>query len=86
MLLLTGCGRRQKADNSIVLEFWDFPHMPGTMDYMQKAIETFEHENSGVRIKYTRLPWQDGQQKISLAVNAGDPPDIATPGNASPQC
>lgn len=85
MLLLTGCGRRHNADNSIVLEFWDFPHMPGTMDYVQKAIETFEHENPGVRIKYTRLPWQDGQQKISLAVNAGDPPDIATQVNVSPQ-
>lgn len=59
--------------------------MPLTMDYIAKAIDEFQKQNPGVRVRYTRLPWQDGQQKITLAVNAGSPPDICTQVNVSPQ-
>jgi len=64
------------AAEPITLEFWDFPHMPETLAYLQKAITQFETQNPGVRIRYTRLPWQDGQQKVTLAVLSGQPPDV----------
>jgi len=64
------------AAEPITLEFWDFPHMPETLAYLQKAMAQFEVENPGVKIRYTRLPWQDGQQKVTLAVLSGQPPDV----------
>jgi len=63
------------ADDPITLELWDFPHMPETTQYILRAIAEFEKEH-GVRVRYTRLPWQDGQQKVTLAVLGGQPPDV----------
>jgi multiple sugar transport system substrate-binding protein len=60
----------------ITLELWDFPHMPETAAYLQDSIREFESKNPGVRVRYTRLPWQDGQQKVTLAVLGGQPPDV----------
>lgn len=72
-LTLAGFAR---AEEPIVLEFWDFPHMPGTTEWIQKAIGEFESERPGVKVRYTRLPWLDGQQKVTLAVLGGQPPDL----------
>lgn len=71
------------ADTAI--EFWDFPHLPKVNQYIQRTIARFEEENPGVRIRYTRLPWQDGQQKVILAVTSGKPPDVCGQVNVSPQ-
>lgn len=70
--LLTVAG----ASEPMVIEFWDFPHMPETNRYIEKSIEVFEKENPEVKIRYTRLPWQDGQQKVTLSVLSGNPPDV----------
>ena len=64
------------ASEPITLEFWDFPHLPKTNDYLTSAMAQFERDHPGVRIHYTRLPWQDGQQKLTLAVLSGQPPDV----------
>lgn len=61
----------------VTLDFWDFPHMPETAAYLQKAMRSFEASHPGVIIRYTRLPWQDGQQKVTLAMLSGQPPDVA---------
>lgn len=68
--------RSETAAEPMVLEFWDFPHLPETNRYLEKAIGDFETENPGMKIRYTRLPWQDGQQKVTLAVLGGSPPDV----------
>lgn len=65
-----------KGADGITLDLWDFPHMPETSAYIQKAIAAFEKDHPGVTVRYTRLPWQDGQQKITLAVLGGQPPDV----------
>lgn len=62
--------------DDITLEFWDFPHMPETLAYLDGALREFEQQNPGVKVRYTRLPWQDGQQKVTLAVLSGEPPDV----------
>lgn len=64
------------AEEPITLEFWDFPHMPETSAWLQSAIGQFEQDNPGVKVRFTRLPWQDGQQKVTLAVLSGQPPDV----------
>lgn len=64
------------ATPNITLEFWDFPHLPKTNDYLTSAMAQFEADHPGVRIHYTRLPWQDGQQKLTLSVLSGQPPDV----------
>lgn len=81
--LFAACQRAQAPASSsadaaapITLELWDFPHMPPTLAYLQTAIKTFEQENPGVHVRYTRLPWQDGQQKVTLSVLSGNPPDV----------
>ncbi len=65
-----------RANEPITLEFWDFPHMPETSAWVQKALAEFEKEHPGVGVRFTRLPWQDGQQKVTLAVLSGQPPDV----------
>src|SRR5687768_11094592 len=64
------------AEEPVTLEFWDFPHMPETTAWVKKALAQFEAEHPGVKVRYTRLPWQDGQQKVTLAVLSGQPPDV----------
>lgn len=80
-VILTNPRSNQPGDSSaaqdkpITLELWDFPHMPETTVYIQRSIREFE-ERHNVRVRYTRLPWQDGQQKVTLAVLGGQPPDV----------
>lgn len=83
---LISCARRERASaaGSMTIEFWDFPHLPKTNDHIQETIRRFERENPGVRVRYTKLPWQDGQQKVVLSVNSGRPPDICGQVNVSP--
>ncbi|AXA36278.1 MAG: sugar ABC transporter substrate-binding protein [Candidatus Hydrogenedentota bacterium] len=84
--LMGGCresGGKESAHDQIVIEFWDFPHLPDTMRYLQEAIARFERLHPEVRIRYTKLPWQDGQQKVILAVNSGRPPDVCGQVNVS---
>lgn len=76
-----GAGRN--PGKPIVIEFWDFPHLPKTNEYLQEAIRRFEEIHPNVRIRYTKLPWQDGQQKVILAVNSGRPPDVCGQVNVS---
>ncbi|MEI7635293.1 MAG: extracellular solute-binding protein [bacterium] len=87
LFVLCSCANRERgvrADGSIVLEYWDFPHLPLVNAYIQEAITRFEAANPGVKIRYTRLPWQDGQQKVMLSVNSGRPPDVCGQVNVSP--
>lgn len=50
--------------------------MPETSAYIRTAINEFEQTHPDVKVRYTRLPWQDGQQKVTLAVLGGEPPDL----------
>ncbi len=68
--------RGEISAEPITLEFWDFPHMPETLAHLQSAITEFQDAHPGVKVRYTRLPWQDGQQKVTLAVLSGQPPDV----------
>jgi len=80
------CGTTEDAASSsprYVIEFWDFPHLPKTNEYIQRAMREFETAHPNVRIRYTKLPWQDGQQKVILSVNSGRPPDVCGQVNVS---
>ncbi len=80
LAVFSGCSRQTPpaadAKAPVTLEFWDFPHLPVTNNYIMDTVAAFERENPGVRIRYTKLPWQDGQQKVMLSVNSANPPDI----------
>lgn len=81
-----GCSRGDAGTRSkgvYVIEFWDFPHLPKTNEYLQQAMRRFEELHPNVRIRYTKLPWQDGQQKVILAVNSGRTPDVCGQVNVS---
>lgn len=84
LLAIGGATAAEPAPAATQIEFWDFPHLPRTNDYIQSAIRSFEQKHPGVRIRYTRLPWQDGQQKVILSVNSGRPPDVCGQVNVSP--
>jgi multiple sugar transport system substrate-binding protein len=73
----------RESTGEYVIEFWDFPHLPRTTEYLQAAMRRFEATHPHVRINYTRLPWQDGQQKVILAVNSGRTPDVCGQVNVS---
>ncbi|MGB9692193.1 MAG: ABC transporter substrate-binding protein [Candidatus Sumerlaeaceae bacterium] len=87
-LVLSSCSGpeargRAEAPGTYLIEFWDFPHLPKTNEYLRQAIQRFEASHQGVRVRYTKLPWQDGQQKVILAVNSGRPPDVCGQVNVS---
>lgn len=82
-VVLIICASAFAAEN-VTLEFWDWPHMPPTNAHIAESIAQFERDNPGVNIRYTRIPWQDGQQKVMLSVNSGRPPDICGQVNVSP--
>lgn len=76
VLMVPAVDPSDAAEEPLTLEFWDFPHLPKTNEYLMKAIRQFEADHPGVRVRYTRLPWQDGQQKVMLAMLSGQPPDV----------
>jgi multiple sugar transport system substrate-binding protein len=83
-LFIAGCSRNENPDGRIVINFWDFPHLPATNAHIEKTLSDFQAENPNTIVRYTRVPWQDGQQKIMLSVSSGKPPDICGQVNVSP--
>ncbi len=71
-LLLT-CGG---ADSGKTIEFWQFWTDPEARAVIQKVVDEFEANHSGVTVNVTDLTWNDGHQKIVSAFAAGRPPDL----------
>ncbi len=75
---------RGVADGEIRISLWDFPriglpHKPeDRFLWLRKICDDFERLNSGVKVDITKLTWNQGGEKIKIAVFAGAPPDISS--------
>ncbi len=58
------------------LKVWNYPHFKDYEDFLKKQIAAFQHEHPNIKVEHEILTWAEGDQKINIAVNAGDPPDI----------
>jgi multiple sugar transport system permease protein len=82
MVFCSGC-RKQDA-GQITIDVWDFPR-PGpqgvatySRDHWEyQLLDEFERMHPQVKIRFTRLSWLKGEQKLDISVMGNTPPDVA---------
>ncbi len=73
-LLLACAPAKQKADEVVFWQFWP-------LEVIQPIVTRFESENPGVKVRIEQLTWDNGRDKITAAVAAGQPPDLCELGS-----
>ena len=69
----------EEPDEQVTLTFWDNEQAEGELsENQQVAVDQFEEENPDITVEITTVPYDEYQQRLSLAVEGGDPPDIAS--------
>lgn len=81
-MALSACGGGsggQGADGQVTLTFWDNQQSDsGLSEYQQTAVEEFEATHPNIEVEITTVPYDQYQQRLQLAVQGGDPPDVST--------
>lgn len=63
----------------VTLTFWDNQQADtGLSEVQQQAVDEFEATHENINIEIETVPYADYQQRLTLAVEGGEPPDIAT--------
>jgi len=83
MMLLVACGggttKQETGGGPVTLTFWDNQQTEsGLSEYQQTAVKEFEKANPNINIKVTTVPYDQYQQRLQLAVEGGNPPDVST--------
>ncbi|MBN2658269.1 MAG: extracellular solute-binding protein [Spirochaetales bacterium] len=78
---LSANGQQEPADSGpVVIEWWALSGGGGAQDpaseFKKQAVADYEASHPGVKINLTILENEAFKQKIQVAVQAGDPPDI----------
>ncbi len=60
----------------VSLTFWTWFQGDHYEDNLKALIKSFQDKYPNVEVKYEALTWQEGDQKISVALASGDPPDV----------
>ncbi|MGH2562657.1 MAG: ABC transporter substrate-binding protein [Thermomicrobiales bacterium] len=63
------------AQDNISLTFWTWFQGDNYETNLQHFIDTFREANPNVEIKYEELTWEEGSQKVTVQLAAGEPPD-----------
>lgn len=69
---------------SVKISLWDFPRitLPEKPNdrflWLRRICDEFERQNPEVSVDITKLTWNQGGEKIKIAVFAGVPPDISS--------
>jgi multiple sugar transport system substrate-binding protein len=71
-----GGGAGADGKDDVVVEFNILGYSPNTPKLFQEAIDDFEKENSGIKVKLTNGSWDTAHEKILSWVNTGKTPDI----------
>ncbi len=82
LILFPAC--RKQDTGKMVIEVWDFPR-PGphgvatyAKDHWEnQLLEEFQRMHPQVEIRFTRLSWTKGEQKLDISVMGNTPPDVA---------
>jgi multiple sugar transport system substrate-binding protein len=74
MALALACAPGAAKQEVVFWQFWP-------ADLVQPLLDRFEKEYPGIHVQMEQLTWQDGLEKITAAVAAGDVPDLCEMGS-----
>lgn len=90
--IVAACGGSKKAANGIdpkavqaakvdpdkkyKIKVWDYPNGPNFQQFREEQIAAWKKDHPNVEVELEILTWAEGGQKMDVALNAGDPPDI----------
>ncbi len=66
----------EPAAEKVTLNFWTWFQGEHYEENLKHLISTFQEKYPNVEVKYEALTWQEGGQKISVALASGEPPDV----------
>jgi multiple sugar transport system substrate-binding protein len=62
--------------DKVTITFWTWFQGNHYEDNLKHFIQTFQDKHPNVEVKYESLTWQEGGQKVSVQLAAGEPPDV----------
>ncbi|MEA3338169.1 MAG: sugar ABC transporter substrate-binding protein [Chloroflexota bacterium] len=66
-------------DEVVTITFWDNQQTEsGLSEFQQIAVDEFEAANPNIKVEVVTVPYTEYQQKLLLAVQSDDPPDVST--------
>ena len=66
-------------DEPVTIEIWDFQQSDlNILEAQQAAIDAFQEANPNIVVNVTVFPIQEYRDRLLVAVQAGEPPDMAT--------
>lgn len=80
-LVLSGCAQPNDpaADGPVTITWWDNQQTDsGLSELQQAAVDKFEKAYPDIKVEVQTIPYDQYQQKLQLAVQGGDSPDVAT--------
>ncbi|MBI3891659.1 MAG: extracellular solute-binding protein, partial [Candidatus Wallbacteria bacterium] len=69
---------------AVDIDLWEFPRIPDTSDpydrfsWLRTLLANFESSHPEARVRLTELSWQNGGDKLKIAVYSGSPPDLTS--------
>lgn len=79
VLLLCGIVPTALMQEPVTIEIWDFQQSDlNILEAQETAIAQFEEANPGINVNVTVFPIQEYRDRLLTAVQAGEPPDMAT--------
>jgi len=78
-VLVLGCGGGggKTTEGPVTVTFWEF--FPAAT--VRPLVEAFEAGHPDIHVELQQLTWQSGQEKITAAAAAGNPPDLCELGS-----
>ena len=69
----------EAAGEPVTITFWDNQQTEsGLSQFQQIAVDEFEAANPNINVEVVTVPYPEYQQRLLLAVQSGNPPDIST--------
>jgi multiple sugar transport system substrate-binding protein len=79
LVLVVGLVPSFAQDDVVTIEIWDFQQSDlDILEAQERAIEKFEEIYPNIRVNVTVFPIAEYRDRLLLAVQAGQPPDMAT--------
>ncbi|MFF2851611.1 extracellular solute-binding protein [Streptomyces sp. NPDC058001] len=80
-LAATACGgsdsgKDGKADGPVTLTWWDTSNATNEAPTYKALVKEFEKQNSGIKVKYVNVPFDQAQNKFDTAAGSKGAPDI----------
>lgn len=69
----------ETGEEQVTITFWDNQQTEsGLSQFQQIAVEEFEAANPNINVEVVTVPYPEYQQRLLLAVQSGNPPDVST--------